>query len=113
MPHRDPVSDQSNALEIVYCVVCQTVHTTPVAVSINDRCPMHGHTLRCVDNSFLFHAATGDDADCICSAARDERRECPVHGDAHGLSWCDIDGCGRKTVAFPKKGREVNEAGRP
>lgn len=26
-----------------------------------------------------------------------DRRVCPVHGDAHGLSFCDIDGCDRPT----------------
>lgn len=25
-------------------------------------------------------------------------RECPTHGDSHGLSWCDVDGCDQPTV---------------
>lgn len=30
-------------------------------------------------------------------------RECPDHGDAHGLSWCDIDGCDRPTCSVAVK----------
>lgn len=27
------------------------------------------HTQACIDSAFMFHAATGEDADCICGAS--------------------------------------------
>lgn len=58
--------------DVVYCVACETVHVAPVAVAVNDRCPMNDHTRRCMDHMFLHHAATGGDADCICGSFREQ-----------------------------------------
>lgn len=33
--------------------------------------------------------------------ATEHRRTCPDHGDMHGLSWCEMDGCGKHTTAVP------------
>lgn len=52
----------SQSAPTIYCVVCQHAHQPPVAVAVNDSC----WVADCEREMFCFHAATGDDMDCVC-----------------------------------------------